>query len=113
MIRHALGLPTQSASFGHQPAVGRISITSPAVMRPLERLNEGKAYIDKIKPFNFLVSCHLKPFGHPPGVNPERFHLIAPYEANSREWLKKTWIDEYSGNDYKITTTGHHGDLRG
>jgi hypothetical protein len=110
MIRKALGLPTQNPSFEHRPAVGRISITSPAIMRALEKLNEGKAYVDKIKPFNFLVTCHVKPFGHPPGVNPERFHLIAPYEADSRQWLKKTWIDQYSKKDYKITTVGHHGD---
>ncbi len=110
LIRKALGLQTQNPSFEHQPAVGRISITSPAVMRPLEKLNEGKAYVDKIKPFNFLMTCHVKPFGHPPGVNPERFHLIAPYESDSREWLNQTWTDQYSENDYKITTVGHHGD---
>jgi hypothetical protein len=110
MIRKALGLPSQSPDFGQQPAVGRTSITSPAVMRPLAKLNEGKKYVDKVKPFNFLVTCHVKPFGHPPGVDAERFHLIAPYEADSREWLKKTWTDKYSGNDYRITTTGHHGD---
>ena len=110
MIRNAMGLPTQSLSFEHQPAIGRTSITSPAVMRPLAKLNEGKKYADKIKPFNFLMTCHVKPFGHPPGVDAEHFHLIAPYEADSREWLKKTWIDQYSGKDYRITTTGHYGD---
>jgi hypothetical protein len=110
MIHKALGKRTQSAAFEHQPAVGRTSITSPAVMRPLAKLNEGKKYVDKIKPFNFLMTCHVKPFGHPPGVDAEHFHLIAPYEADSREWLKKTWIDQYSGSDYRITTTGHHGD---
>ena len=110
MIRHALGSRTQNAGFEQQPAVGRTSITSPAVMRPLAKLNEGKKYVDKIKPFNFLVTCHVKPFGHPPGVDTEHFHLIAPYEADSREWLKKTWIDQYSGSEYKSTTTGHHGD---
>jgi hypothetical protein len=110
MIRNALGSRTQNAGFEQQPAVGRTSITSPAVMRPLAKLNEGKKYVDKIKPFNFLVTCHVKPFGHPPGVDTEHFHLIAPYEADSREWLKKTWIDQYSGSEYKITTTGHHGD---
>ncbi len=110
MIRKALGLSTQSPNFGQQPAIGRTSITSPAVMRPLAKLNAGKIYVDKIKPFNFLVTCHVKPFGHPPGVDAERFHLIAPYEANSREWLRNTWIDQYSGENYRITTTGHHGD---
>lgn len=78
-------------------------------MRPLAKLNEGKTYVDQIKPFNFLVTCHVKPFGHPTGVNPERFHLIAPYEADSRQWLTNSWIDQYSGKDYKITTIGHHG----
>ena len=110
MIRKTMGLSTQSPNFEHQPAVGRTSITSPAVMRSLAKLNEGKTYIDQIKPFNFLVTCHVKPFGHPPGINPERFHLIAPYEADSREWLRNTWTDQHSGNDYRITTTGHHGD---
>jgi len=110
MIRKAMGLRTQNPSFEHQPAVGRTSITSPAVMRPLAKLNDGKKYADKIKPFNFLMTCHVRPYGHPPGADGERFHLIAPYDADAREWLKKTWIDQYSGNDYKITTTGHHGD---
>jgi hypothetical protein len=110
MIRKTLGLSTHNPRFERQPAVGRTSITSPAVMRPLAKLNEGKKYVDKIKPFNFLVTCHVKPFGHPPGVNAERFHLIAPYESDSREWLTKIWTDKYSGNDYRITTTGHHGD---
>ena len=110
MIRNAVGKRTQNPGFEHQPAVGRTSITSPAVMHPLDKLNDDKNYVDKIKPFNFLMTCHVKPFGHPPGANAERFHLIAPYEADSRQWLKKTWIDQYSGNDYKITTTGHHGD---
>jgi len=112
IVRRALRLPTQHPSFEDQPAVGRTSITSPAVMRPLAKLNEGKTYADRIKPFNFLVTCHVKPFGHPPGADAEHFHLIAPYEADSREWLKNTWIDQYSGNDYRITTTGHHGDRR-
>jgi hypothetical protein len=110
MIRKSLSLPTHNSGFEHQPAIGRTSITSPAVMRPLAKLNEGKAYVDQIKPFNFLVTCHVKPFGHPPGVNCERFHLIAPYEADSRQWLKNSWIDQYSGKGYKITTAGHHGD---
>ena len=97
MIRKAVGLSTRNPTFGQQPAIGRTSITSPAVMRPLAKLNEGKTYVDKIKPFNFLVTCHVRSFGHPPGVDAERFHLIAPYEADSREWLKATWTDQYSG----------------
>ena len=105
MIGNAVGKRTQKPSFEQQPAVGRTSITGPAVMRPLAKLNEGNKYVDKIKPFNFLITCHVKPFGHPPGADPERFHLIAPYEADSRLWLRNVWIDQYSAENYKITTT--------
>jgi hypothetical protein len=110
IVRQALGFHTNSLGFEDRPAVGRISVSSPAIMRSMERLNRNKKYGDQIKPFNFLISCHVKAFGHPVGTNPERFHLIAPYDKNSKEWLRKEWIDEYSGNIYRIRTWGKHGD---
>jgi hypothetical protein len=51
----------------------------------------------------------VKPFGHPTGTDPERFHLIAPRENDPTRWLKLGWIDQYSGKTYRITTAGHHG----
>ncbi len=110
IISRALGLPTQNLRFEHLPAIGRVTVSSPAVMRPLANLNKGKRYADQIKPFNFLLSCHVKQLGQPPGVNPERFHLIAPYESDPRQWQEMNWIDQYSGERYGITTAGFHGD---
>lgn len=109
MIRRALGLPVQKLSFEDLPAVGRVTISSPAVMRPLAALNEGKPYAKQLKPFNFLLACHVKPLGHPTGSDPERFHLIAPYESDSGQWLKRLWIDQYTGKTYRITTAGDYG----
>ena len=80
IIRRALGLPTQALDFEKSPAVSRTTVSSPAVIRPLAKLNEGKSYGDQIKPFNFLLTCHVKALGHPVGTDPEHFHLIAPYE---------------------------------
>jgi hypothetical protein len=77
------------------------------MLRP--NLNERKQYSDQIKPFNFLLTCQVKPLGHPPGADAERFHLIAPYEQDSKQWLKKDWIDQYTGKRYHITTVGKHG----
>ena len=37
------------------------------------------------------------------GEDAERFAAI-------HRLLKKNWIDQYSGKEYRITTTGHHGD---
>jgi len=47
--------------------------------------------------------------GHPDGVRPERFQLIAPYQPNPQRWLRMPWIDRYSGDTFRITTRGHHG----
>ena len=86
-----------------------MTISSPAVMRPLANMNTGKKYCDQLKPFNFLLSCHVKQLGHPVGTDPTRFHLITPYNLDPREWLKTEWIDQYSGKHYRITSEGHHG----
>ena len=112
IIRRAMGLPTSRLDFEDIPAMGRVSVSSPAVARPLAEFNEGKTYADQIKPFNFLLTAHVLPLGHPVGVNPERFHLIGPYETDPRKWLKALWIDQYSGQTYRITTADHHGSRR-
>lgn len=104
IIRDCLNIPAQRLDFERIPAVGRVTITSPGILQPLSALNEEKKYSDQIKPFNFLLTCHVSPLGHPVGANPEKFHLISPFESNSRNWLKMPWIDQYSGKDFKITT---------
>jgi hypothetical protein len=109
IIRTALCQPTELLGFEHVPAVGRLTITSPKAIRSLAKLNSGKKYNDRLKPFDFALSCHVKQFGHPRGVDPEKFHLIAPYKPNSERWPKMRWTDQYSGKEYRITTEGFHG----
>ena len=110
IVRKALGMKARSTTFRQRPAIGRITVSSPAVMRAFASFNERKRYVDQIKPFNFLLTCHVKPLGHPPKADPERFHLIAPYESRPKSWLKMSWLDQYSGKTYGITTEGFHGD---
>jgi hypothetical protein len=105
LIRSALGLATENVDFARRPAVGRITVSSHAVMRPLENLNLGKSYPDQIKPFNFLLSCHVAQLGQPVGADPAKFHLVGPYETDARRWLETKWIDQYSRKEYRITTT--------
>ena len=87
VIRRTSGLSAQPLGFEHLPAIGRIPITSPTAMRSLARLNRGKKYNNRIKPFDFLLSCHLKPFGYPLDVDPEKFHLVAPYVPDPECWV--------------------------
>lgn len=109
IVRRSLGRSTKPLGFEKRVAVGRITVSSPNALKPLEALNTGKPYGEQIKPFNFIISCHVSKLGHPIGVDPERFHLIAPYETNPRQWEKAQWIDQYSGKRYRITASGPHG----
>jgi hypothetical protein len=57
-----------------------------------------------VKPFSFLLSAQLAAFGLPAGADPDHFHLIAPYEKDSRKLLCLPWIDRYSGRRYAVRT---------
>jgi hypothetical protein len=109
IIRRALNKPTRGLDFENSAAVGRVTISSPSALRPMADSNTGKPYSEQIKPFNFLLTCHVKQLGHPIGADPGRFHLVAPYDSDSRNWIRTAWIDQYSGKQYRITTTGDHG----
>lgn len=112
IIRRELGMPTEPLPFEHLPAVGRVTITSPKVMRSLAKLNAENEKANKLKAFDNLLSCHVKSFGHPRGVDPERFHLVAPYEVDPARWVKMLWTNLYTGEQYRITTEGFHGSRR-
>ena len=111
IVRRSLGLSAKPLRFAKRVAVGRTTVSSPAVMKPLRTLNNGKTYDKQVKPFNFILSCHVRKLGHPIGADPERFHLIAPYETDPRKWETMRWIDQYSkdGKSYRISTSALHG----
>jgi hypothetical protein len=108
ILNSAVGRRIVPMSFQATPAVGRVTVSNPAILRALETLNSGKNYPEQIKPFNFLLSCHVKPLGHPVGVDPARFHLIAPYEMNPAKWTHLEWTDQYSGQAFRIFTSEHY-----
>jgi hypothetical protein len=111
LIREAHGLPVKQPGWFDRPAFSRITISSPAVLKPLATLNAGKRYGRQIKPFNFLISAHIALNGHPIGVQPDRFHLIAPYESDARKWERLAWTNQYSetGKQWRGTTLGNAG----
>jgi hypothetical protein len=105
IVRRSLGLAAAPLAIADRAAVGQITVSSPEVLKPLAAFNADKPYAQQIKPFNFILSAHVAPFGHPGDADPERFHLIAPYESDPRKWEKLPWIDEYSEKSYRISAS--------
>lgn len=103
IVTEALGQPFSWPAWADRPAMWRISASSPHVLRSLTKHQAG-SYDDDPKPFNFLISPHVAPLGHPAGVDPQHFHLVAPYTKDARQWTKLRWTDVYSGEKYAITT---------
>jgi hypothetical protein len=112
ILQKSEGLPTKTLGFEDLPAIGRVTVSSPGIMRVFGKLNEKKSYSDQIKPFNFLLTCHLKSFGNPPGTKPEHFQLILPYELNSKKWVEMQWTDRYTGKQHGISIEAQHGTRR-
>jgi hypothetical protein len=105
ILREALGLPAERPSWFERPTMIRTSVTSPAVLRAFQHLNEGKPYADQVKPFNFMLSAAgVTP---PAGIGPgERFRLVAPWESDPSRWSKLSWVDLHhpERGPYRITT---------
>jgi len=90
-----------------RPAVARISASTAVALRPfLASYNEGRSFLERVKPFNFLLCVQVAHFGHPDGYPRQRFQLIHPYEPDPRRWLELEWIDRYSGHRFRIHTYG-------
>jgi hypothetical protein len=109
ILAEELGLGHAEPSWLDRPALSRLTVSGPELLRPFAGLNRGKPYPDQVKPHNFLLAAHVRPFGHPDEVDPARFQLIAPFENDPRKWTKLTWVDRYSGKGYRIDATGDAG----
>jgi hypothetical protein len=104
LVRRELGLDAPEPAWFDMPAVSQVTISTPSLYRSLDHLNRDRAYADHIKPANFVLCAYVAPFGHPVGVDPEHFHLIAPYERDAARWLTLPWFDKYSGMQWPVTT---------
>jgi hypothetical protein len=112
LISEALGRPIALPSWLDRPAVSRLTVSSPWLLRPFAPMQKGKPYPEQIKPMNFILSAHVAAFGHPDDIDPSRFHLVAPHTTDPRQWTKIRWTDVYSGRRYSITTTGEPSKTR-
>lgn len=89
----------------HVGALSRLSISRPASLKPYSGLNGGQNYPDRVKPFSVLLASHIRPFGHPVGVEATGWKRVARYEADPTKWQQLSWIDWYSGTRHHVGRT--------
>ncbi len=103
IVREDLGLSVAFPDWFDRPAISKLTITSPQLLKPFIK-GRKKRYRDSEKPSNFLLTAHVAKLGHPSGVDPTKFQLALPYTRDARLWTKSKWTDVYSGKSFAITT---------
>jgi len=105
IIQKAHGKEVDPLYWINRPTAVQTTVTSTPVLRAFRHLNEGRPYVDQIKPFNFMLTATgaKPPAGIPLG---EPFRLIGPYESDPKRWEKTEWIDVHhpEAGPYAITT---------
>jgi hypothetical protein len=91
------GALTSEPSWLDQPALSRLTISSPEMLAWFRTLNEGLEYSDQIKPANFLLIAHPNPLASP-GVQP-----VAPYERAPKR-VRNDWLDRATGRRVRLRT---------
>jgi hypothetical protein len=106
IVTEALGHSYAWPDWLDRPALGRITASSPQMLRPFATWNKGKPYAEQVKPYNFLLTAFVQRFGYPEGADPNHFHLVAPFESDSRKWKTLAWRNLYdeTGTRYMIRT---------
>jgi hypothetical protein len=93
-----------------RPALGRIRASSPATLRSFRTYNRGKPYAQQVKPANFLLTAYVRRFGHPEGVDPAHFHLVATFESDPRKWPKLPWMNLYDEHSTRYRIASEYSD---
>jgi hypothetical protein len=106
LIRRDSAIDDDEPRWANRPAISRMTVTTPAALKPFATYNAGRPWRQQVKPFNFMLTAHVKPFGHPEGTDPSHFHLTAPHESDPARWERMTWINRYTGESHSITSAG-------
>jgi hypothetical protein len=109
LIRQALRLPCPEPAWFTLAAMMRIAITTPEVLKALQLRQRDLPYTDRVKPFSFVLSPLIDPFGgYPQGATRGEFMLIAPFTSDSSRWYDLEWVNLYDdgGKTYRLAPPG-------
>lgn len=95
LIRRELKLKGKSPTWLSLPAMMRMTMTSPNVMRHNRP--------DWLAPFNFFLFPLISDLGgYPPGLDRSTFNFIVPFESDRRRWKTLEGINLWDEQIYRI-----------
>jgi hypothetical protein len=95
LIRRELGLKGKTPTWLSLPAMMRMTMTSPNVMRHNRP--------DWLAPFNFFLFPLISDLGgYPPGLDRTTFNFIVPFEPDRRKWKTLEGINLWDEQIYRI-----------
>jgi hypothetical protein len=103
LLRGVLGLPRTDPSWFEHPAMMRVAITTPEVLKSMQARQEGFSYSKRAKPFNFVLLPILDEIdGHPAGADPKKLTLIAPFTKDVERWYRLRYLNIHDGKWYPL-----------
>ena len=95
LIRRELGLKGKGPTWLTRPAMMRMTMTSPNVMRHNRP--------DWLAPFNFFLFPLVSDLGgYPPGLDRSTFNFIVPFEPDRRKWKTLEGVNLWDERIYRI-----------
>lgn len=95
LLRDILHLPQIRPGWFSRPALMRVALSTPQVLRSLPLT---------MRPFNFLFYVLVDGVvGYPQGTDPECFTLIAPFSKKPHEWMNATCQNTHDGGLYRLS----------
>jgi hypothetical protein len=95
LVRKELGLRPKEPSWLHLPAMMRMVVTTPNVLK-----NQRPEWLG---PFNFFLYPLLSPLGgYPTGCDKTNFFFIAPMESDRSKWSSLSGINIHDGKMYRV-----------
>ena len=103
LLRGVLGLPRTDPSWFEHPAMMRVAITTPQVLKSLQAHQKGRPYSKRSKPFNFVLLPILDEIdGYPAGTDRKKFTLIAPFTKDVERWYRLRYLNIRDGKWYRL-----------
>ncbi len=99
VLHEAEALPPKIPSWFKQPAMMRFTVTTPQVLRPLQRLQKRTSYRDRTKPYNFVLSPILNRFLL--AALPDPITLITPFTDDPKQLCRQKWVNIHDGKVYR------------